>query len=170
MASNPLFISNAGLNVAMSTLGLKEMGKFLCEGREKKLPSWLSQFSFAKLRQPKGQTFFPTFAKEFSHFLDTKESHSWVLLENAKKNLVFYFEGWRHASFPQKPVVKSISYVLPLCTVSAFPIRNHAFYPNLQNWYLLIESSEQLKIKMGRSKIQKTPRKTSSPKRSRKNR
>ena len=29
----------------MATLGLKEMGKFLWEGREKVLPSWLSQFS-----------------------------------------------------------------------------------------------------------------------------
>ena len=27
-------------------------------------------------------------------------------MENAKKNLVFHFEGGRHASFPQKPVVK----------------------------------------------------------------
>ena len=31
----------------MATLGLKEMGKFLWEGREKVLPSWLSQFNFA---------------------------------------------------------------------------------------------------------------------------
>ena len=30
----------------------------------------------------------------------------WVLLENAKKNLVFHFGVGRHASFPQKPVVK----------------------------------------------------------------
>ena len=36
------------MNFAMATLGLKEMGKFLWEGREKSLPSWLSQFSFAK--------------------------------------------------------------------------------------------------------------------------
>jgi hypothetical protein len=64
------------MNFAMATLGLKEIGKFLWEGREKRLPSWLSQFSFAKL------------------------------LENAKKNLVFHFVGGRHASFPQKPVVK----------------------------------------------------------------
>ena len=28
----------------MATLGLKEMGKFLWEGREKVLSSWLSQF------------------------------------------------------------------------------------------------------------------------------
>ena len=32
---------------AMVTLGLKEMGKFLWEGREKSLPTWLAQFSFA---------------------------------------------------------------------------------------------------------------------------
>ena len=58
-------------NSVMATLGLKEMGNFLWEGREKVLPSWLSQFSFAKLRQPTGQTFLPTFPKEFSHFLQT---------------------------------------------------------------------------------------------------
>ena len=33
------------MNFAMTTLGLKEMGKFLREGREKSLPCWLSQFS-----------------------------------------------------------------------------------------------------------------------------
>ena len=49
---------------AMATLGLKEMGKLLWEGREKVLPSWLSQFSFAK------------------------GSHSKVHWENAKKSLV----------------------------------------------------------------------------------
>ena len=41
-------------NSAMATLGLKEMGKFLWEGMEKGLPCWLSQFSFAKLRQLTG--------------------------------------------------------------------------------------------------------------------
>ena len=35
------------------------------EGREKSLPSWLSQFSFVKLRQPTGQTFFFTFQRNF---------------------------------------------------------------------------------------------------------
>ena len=63
----------------MTTLCLKEMGKFLWEGREKGLPCWLSQFSSAKLRQP-----------------------TW----HAKKNLVFHFGVERHASFPQEPVVK----------------------------------------------------------------
>ena len=60
-------------NSAVATLGLKEMGKFLWEGREKGLPCWLSQFSFdkTKLRQPTGQTFFPAFPKEFFHFLQT---------------------------------------------------------------------------------------------------
>ena len=43
MASNPLFIIpdfflHFPMRFAMSTLGLKEMGKFLCEGREKGLP------------------------------------------------------------------------------------------------------------------------------------
>ena len=62
MASNPLFIIPEffcifQMNLAMATLGLKEMGKFLWEGREKVLPCSLSQFSFAKLRQPTGQTF-----------------------------------------------------------------------------------------------------------------
>ena len=59
----------------------------------------------------KRQTFFPTFLKEFSHFLQTQGSHSWVLLENAKKNLVFHFGVGRHASFPQKPVVKAIFFL-----------------------------------------------------------
>ena len=34
-------------NLAMATIGLKKMGKFLWESREKFLPCWLSQFSFA---------------------------------------------------------------------------------------------------------------------------
>jgi hypothetical protein len=46
------------MNFAMATLGLKEMGKFLWEGREKSFSSWLSQFSFAKMRQPTGQTWY----------------------------------------------------------------------------------------------------------------
>ena len=76
MASNPLFITPDFFfifqtNLAMATLGLKEMGKLLWEDREKVLPWWLSQFSKTKLRQPIGQTFFSTFSKEFSHFLQT---------------------------------------------------------------------------------------------------
>ena len=55
---------------------------------------------------PQGRPFFPTFPMEFSHFLQTQGSHSRVLLENKKKNLEFQFGVRRHASFPQKPVVK----------------------------------------------------------------
>ena len=74
------------MNFAMATyLRFERKGKIPSGSREKNLPSWLSQFSFAKLRQPIGQTFFPIFPKEFSHFLQTIDSHSWVLLENAKK-------------------------------------------------------------------------------------
>ena len=45
MASNPLFImldffSIFIMNFAMATLALKEIGKFLWEGRRKNLPSW----------------------------------------------------------------------------------------------------------------------------------
>ena len=70
MASNPLFIIPDffcifPMNFAMATLCLKEMGKFLWEGRKKGLPCWLSQFSLA------GQIFFPTFTKELSHFRQT---------------------------------------------------------------------------------------------------
>ena len=70
MGSYPLFIIFA-INFVMATLDLKEMGKFLWEGRGKSLPSWLSQFSFAKLKQPTEQTFSPTFPKEFSYSLQT---------------------------------------------------------------------------------------------------
>ena len=37
------------MNFAMAILGLKEMEKFLWEGREKGLPCWLSQFSKTKV-------------------------------------------------------------------------------------------------------------------------
>ena len=56
-------------NSALPTLGFKEMEKFLWEGKERGLLCWLSHFSKTKLRQPTGQTLFPTFPNEFSHFL-----------------------------------------------------------------------------------------------------
>ena len=76
MTSNPkmeyqVFLCIFQKNSAMATLGLKEMGKFLWEGREKGLPCWLSQFSKTKLRQQTWQTFFPTFPKKVFHFLQT---------------------------------------------------------------------------------------------------
>ena len=62
MASNleveyKVFLCIFQKNSAMATLGMKEMGKFLWEGRVKGLPCWLSQFSKTRLRQPSGQTF-----------------------------------------------------------------------------------------------------------------
>ena len=55
MAFNPkmeyqVFLCIFQKNSAMATLGLKEMGKFFWEGREKGLTCWLSQFSKTKLR------------------------------------------------------------------------------------------------------------------------
>ena len=52
MASTPkmeyqLFLCIFQNKSAMATLGLKEMGKFLWEGKAKSLPCWLSQLSFA---------------------------------------------------------------------------------------------------------------------------
>ena len=52
MASNPLFIITDFFcifqtNFTMTTLSLKEMEKILWEVREKGMPCWLSQFSFA---------------------------------------------------------------------------------------------------------------------------
>ena len=59
MASTPkmeyhIFLCIFQKNSAMATLGLKEMGKFLWEGREKGLPCWLSQFSFGKCKKKSG--------------------------------------------------------------------------------------------------------------------
>ena len=55
MASNPkmeyqVFLCIFQKNSVMATLGLKEMGKFLWEDREKDLPCWLSQFGKAKAK------------------------------------------------------------------------------------------------------------------------
>ena len=66
MASNPLFIIPDFFcifqtNLAMATLGFKEMGKFLWEGREKVMPYWLSQFRAELfLYLPKGIFPFPS--------------------------------------------------------------------------------------------------------------
>ena len=57
MVSNPkmeyqVFLCIFQKKSSMATLGLKEMGKFLWEGREKGLSCWLSKFGKTKLRQP----------------------------------------------------------------------------------------------------------------------
>ena len=45
---NRVFLCISQKNSAMATLALKDMGKFLWEGRKKGLSCWLSQFSIAK--------------------------------------------------------------------------------------------------------------------------
>ena len=87
MASNPLFIIPDFFcifqtNLAMATLDLKEIGKFLWEGREKSLPSWLSQFRFAK--------------QAIAKFIGKMQKKVW------------YYEKWVrcHASFPPRRSVK----------------------------------------------------------------
>ena len=45
-----LYISQK--NLAIATLNLKEMGKFLLKGRKKSMPCWLFQFSRTKNAMP----------------------------------------------------------------------------------------------------------------------
>ena len=90
-------------NLAMqATLNLKKIWKFLLEGREKGLPC------FAKLRQPTGQTFFPTFPKEFSHVLQTLAIAEFI---GKMQKKVWYHEKWvgRHVSFPPRRSVNSLT-------------------------------------------------------------
>ena len=97
MASTPkkeyqAFLCKFKKNSAMATLGLKEMGKSLWEGKEEGLPCWLSHFSKTKLRQPTWN--FPIlFKPEFI---------------GKMQNKVWYYEKWvgRHASFPPRRPVK----------------------------------------------------------------
>ena len=82
----------------MATLGLKEMGKFLWEGREKGLPCWLSQFS--KTFSLPSQRNFPIFFKPkvaIAEFFWKMQRKTWY---------IFHFGVGPHASFTQKPVVK----------------------------------------------------------------
>ena len=57
----------------MANLGLKEMGKFLREGREEKLLSWQSQFSLAQLRDnQQGRPFSLPSQRNFSIYFKPK--------------------------------------------------------------------------------------------------
>ena len=89
-------------NSAMAVLSLKEMGKFLWEGREKGLPCWLSLFSKTKLRQPTGQTFFLSSHRNFHISFQPKiaiEKFVWKMQKQ-----VWYYKKWvgHHASFPPR--------------------------------------------------------------------
>ena len=48
---------------------------------------------------------------DFFFIFQMKGSHSRVILDNAKKNLIFHFGVGRHASFPQKPVVNRVKWI-----------------------------------------------------------
>ena len=67
----PDFFCIFPMNFAMATLDLKEMGKFLWEVREKKFAQLAASVQFCQTESQKGRPFFPTFPKEFSHFLQT---------------------------------------------------------------------------------------------------
>ena len=69
----------------MAILGLKEMEKFLWEGREKDLPYWLSQFSSFKPKVPIAKFIWKMRKKSLVHIM------KWV---------------GRHASFPPRRSVK----------------------------------------------------------------
>ena len=90
----------------MAILGLKEMGKFLWERREKSLPSWLSHFSFAELTA--NGPFSLPYQRNFPiSFKPTVAIAEFFWKMQRKTWYIFYFGGGRHSSFPQKPVVKS---------------------------------------------------------------
>ena len=77
MASNPLFIIPDffcifQMNLAMATLGLKEMGKFFWEGREKGLPCWLSQFSKTYLEYAKKVWYYEKWVGRHASFPPTR--------------------------------------------------------------------------------------------------
>ena len=99
----------------MATLGLKDMGKFLWEGREKGLPCWLSQFSKTKLRQPTGQTFSLPSQRNFPISFKPKVAIAKFIGKMQKK--VWYYEKWvgRHASFPTRQSVKAFLVLLSNC-------------------------------------------------------
>ena len=112
MASTPkmeyqVFLCIFQKNSAMATLGLKEMGKFLLEGREKGLPFWLSQFSFAKLRQPTGQVFSQPYHRNFPISFKCKVAITQFIGKMQKKN--WYYEKWVgcHPSFPPRRSVNA---------------------------------------------------------------
>ena len=69
-------------------------------------------FPIAKLRQPTGQTFFPTFLRNFPISFKPMVDIVKFFCENVEKNTVFHFGSGRHASLPQNPVVKNLIGIL----------------------------------------------------------
>ena len=86
------------MSLAMATLGLKEMGKFLWEGREKSLPCWLSHLSKIKLRQPTWQNFSLPSQRNFPISFKPKVAKQ-SSLGKCKKNRVLWKVGWTPCLF-----------------------------------------------------------------------
>ena len=117
MASNPkmeyrVFLFIFQKNSAMATLGLKEMGKFLLEGREKGLLNWDSQLG--KLFSLPSQRNVPISFKPkvaIAKFVWKMQKQFW------------YYEKWvgRHASFPPRRYVNSL---ISLSAVKPMPQAN----------------------------------------------
>ena len=97
MASNPkmeyqIFPCIFQKNSAMATLAFEGNGKISLGMQGKKLAQLTVSVQFGYLKT--GQTFFPTFSKKFSHFLQNPRQPqlSKIHWENAKK--VWYHEKW----------------------------------------------------------------------------
>ena len=111
MAANPkmeyqVFLCIFQKNLAMATLGLKEMGKFLWEGREMGCP--VGCLSLAKLNWDSqlGKLFSLPSQKNFPISIKPKVAIAKFIGKMQKK--VWYYEEWvgRHASFPPRRSVK----------------------------------------------------------------
>ena len=104
--SNQVFLCIFQKISAMATLGLKEMGKFLREDREKCLPCCFSQFSKTELRQPTRQNLFLPSQRNFPISFKPKVAIAKFIWKMQKK--VWHYEKrvGRHASFPPRRSVK----------------------------------------------------------------
>ena len=131
----------------MATLGLKEIGKFLWEGREKGLPCWLSQFSL-----PKGIFPFPSNLR-IAKFV-------WKMQKK-----VWYYKKWvgHHASFPPRRSVKSFilkihknlhcatsegSKILPSDLERFKPTRS---FPKSESWFFIVGDPSTYKFEFSKA-------------------
>jgi hypothetical protein len=83
------------MNFAMATLGLKEMGKFLWEGREKSLPSWLSQFSF-DFDSQQGRPFSLPSQRNFPIYFKPKVAIAVFFWKLQRKIWYFWYRAYVH--------------------------------------------------------------------------
>ena len=92
----------------MATLGLKEMGKFLWEGREKGLPCWLSQFSKTK------QSSFGKCKKKYGIMKSGLDAMPLFLLDHLLRQFIQLYS--LHIVFQWNTILKLFG--LPLSTIS----------------------------------------------------